>query len=546
MVEVGAHLPRLEVAHLTFPSHLDQPSTFQLLSSANRADMAFVKSIKSDSLGIMDHRVTMTDPSTDGLFSPFRPLSFTDFDRTDEKKPARQAENGLPPFLAPSPFTGFDRTDGKQPGSQTKVDASPKQAHRIFGLRNSFRGFDSSGQCPRLELDVDVDKYHTLDGLTEPLNPQNTPNSERDSTEESTESLRCYKMENLRRSSAPQMGEFNLDCFQDSPEESFYRFQDDENESLKSSKLRRLSVGHRQWYKPPVAALANHQPGVNTSNFEKAAKPGSLLRNVRFSPLAGSLSPPSRAIDRPLPSIERRQDYVASHRQSKQYRKWKLTRHANSQKWSPCSIAPKTTRCLAARIPKNRDRYPSSSSSLPSRETRQTAIFTRIGSSGDTQEVKARNVVDTSVGDDLTVADNTEKNVPAFLAVSFSLYTNRPEPSSSTEKPPKFVLKFRVTQPDLPQQPSPHFPTEFEDTTCHPAIDDLISHTCFIIPTPAVLIPLRVIFAVTHPLANTNAGAVLLYLARALLYLLGNIVLLVLLKCGVSCGCQWTPDTHSN
>ncbi|KAJ5445874.1 hypothetical protein N7491_001956 [Penicillium cf. griseofulvum] len=463
-----------------------------------------------------------------------------------KKKPGSQAEIGLSPFFAPSPFTGFDRTDRKQPGSQTQADASPKQARRILGLRDSFRGFDSSGQCPRLELDVDVDKYHTLDGLTEPLNPQNTPNSERDSTEESTESLRCYKMENLRTSSAPQMEGLNLDCFQDSPDESLFRFQDDESESLKPSKLRRLSVGHRQWIKSPVAVLMNHQSGINASNFEESAKPGSLLRNVRFSPLAGSPSPPSRAIDRPLPSIERRQDYVALHRQKKQYRKWKFTRHANSQKCSPCSIPSKTTHSRAARIPKNRDRYPSSSSSLPHHETRQTTFFTRVSSSGDAQEVEARNVVDTPVADDLTVAGNTEKNVPAFLAVSFSLYTNRPEPSSSTEKPPKFVFKFRMTQTDLPQQPSPHFPAEFEHTTCHPAIDDLIFHTCFVIPALVVLIPLRAIFVATHPLVNTHAGAVMLYIARTLLYLLMKIVIFVLFKCGVSCSCQWTPDTHSN
>ncbi|KAJ6124618.1 hypothetical protein N7471_011935 [Penicillium samsonianum] len=462
--------------------------------------MAFAKSLKSDPLGIVDTRLTMTDSPTDGFFSPLF-----------------------------APFTGLYGTDERQPGNQTEAEASPKQAHRILELRESFRGFDSSRKCPRLELDVAVDKYHTLDGLAEPLNPQNTPasNSERGSTEESTESLRCYKMENLRTKAS-------------------FVCQDDGSESPKPSKLRRLSVGRRQWIKPPVTALANHQPGINAGNFKKFGNPDSLLRCVRFSPPA-SLSPPSRAIRRPLPSIERRQDYVALHRQKKQYRKWKVTGRTNSRKSSPCNIPARRTQSLSAFIPKNHDLRGSSLSSLPYRETRQTPFLPRVVSGGDTREVRAGNVGDNPVADDSNIAGNTEQNLPAFLAVSFSLYGLRPAPSSSTKKAPKYAFRFRMTRTDLPQQPSPHFPTEFENTTCHPIIDDLIFHTCFIIPALVVLLPLNVIFVATYPLTNTRVGAVMLYLARALLYLLTNIIILVLSKCGVSCGCQWNPDTvHSD
>ncbi|KAJ5502884.1 hypothetical protein N7463_005758 [Penicillium fimorum] len=506
--------------------------------------MAFVKSLKSDPLGIVDTRLKMTDPPTDGIFSSFVPSPFTRFDRTNEKRPDSQAEDSFfSSFFAPSPFSGFDRTDEKQPGSPTKAEASPKQAHRDF---------DSSRQCPRLELDVDVDKYHTLDGLAEPLNPQNTPasNSERESMEEPTGSLRCYKMENLRTSSAPQMGEFNFDCFQDSPEASLV-CQDDGSESPKPSKVRRLSVGRRRWIKYPVAPLGNRHPGINASNFEKSSKSGSLLRSVRFSPPVASLSPFSRVTRCPLPSIERRQEYIGLHRQKKQYRKWKLTRHANSQKCSPCNIPPQTTQSLATRIPKNHDMRVSSLSSLPYRETRQMPFFTWVGSGGHAQEVRAgkvaQNVSDTPVADDSKIAGTTKQNVPAFIAVSFSLYKIQSAPSSSTEKLPKYSFKFRLTPTDLPQQPSPHFPTEFEHIACHPVIDDLLFHACFIVPAVVVLLPLRVIFAATHPLVNTRAGAAMLYLARDLLYLMVNIPIFVLFKFGVSCGCQWTPDTgHSN
>ncbi|KAJ5964874.1 uncharacterized protein N7479_004750 [Penicillium vulpinum] len=478
--------------------------------------MVFVKSLKSDPLGVVDTRLRMTDPPTDGCFSPF--------------------------FAS---FTGFDATDKRQPGSQTEAEINPKQTHRFLEPRESFRGFDSSRQCPRLELDVDVDKYHTLDGLAEPLNPQNTPAS-RGSREESPESLRCYKMENLRTSPDPQIGEFNFDCFQDSPEASFVS-QDDGSESPKPSKLRRLSVGREQWIKPPIAALANHQPGRN-GNSKKFGDSRSLLRSVRFSPPASFSSPP-RAIRRPLPSIERRQDYIALHRQKKQYRKWNITRYINSQQSPPYDIPTKITQSSAARMPKNYDRHLSSTSSLPYHETRQALFSTRAGSGGDARAVGAGNVADNvadaHVSNGSTIAGKTEQNAPAFLAVSFSLHRPRPAPGTSTAKASKYAFRFRIAQTDLPHQPSPHFPAEFEHTTCNPIIDDLLFHTCFIIPALVVLLPL--VFVATHPLTNSRAGAVMLYLARALLYLLMKTIIFVLSRCGVTCSCQWNPDTgHSD
>ncbi|KAJ9488136.1 hypothetical protein VN97_g5160 [Penicillium thymicola] len=514
-VEVGAHLPCLGVEHLTSPSHSNGHPP---LPSADRADMALAKSIKLDPLGVVDTRLTMTDSPTDRFFAPL----FT-------------------------PLTRLDGTDQRQPVNQTEAEASPKQAHRVPELRETFHSFGSSRKCPRLELDVAVDKYHTLDGLAEPLNPQNTPasNSERESAEEYTESLGCHKMENVPTSPTFRMEEFNFDCFQDSPEASFV-CEDDGSEFPKPSKLRHLSVGRQQWIKPPIAVLSSHQPGVNASTFNKSGDPDSPLRCVRFSPPA-SLSPPSPAIRRPQPSIERRQDYVALHRQKKQYQKWNVTGRVNPRKNSPSKMATKRTQSLATRIPKNHDLLDSSLSSLPYRETRPPSFLARVGLSNGAREVRAGKVGDTPVADNSSIPSNTEQKLPAFLAVSFSLYKTRPASSSSTEKAPKYAFSFRVTRTDLPQQPSPHFPLEFGHMTCHPSIDDLLFHVCFIIPAMVVLLPLSVIFSTTHPFANTWAGAVMLYLTRALLYLLMRIVVFVLSKCGVSCCCQWNPHTgHSD
>ncbi|KAJ5170880.1 uncharacterized protein N7500_003663 [Penicillium coprophilum] len=524
MAKVGAHLPSLEFEQVTRSFHPQQPSIIQSSPSANRADMGLVKSLKSDPLGVLDTRLEMTDPPTDGFFSPFVPSPFTGFDRTNEKRPGSQAENSFfSSFFAPSPFIAFDQTERIQPDGQMKVKASAKQAHR---------GFDSSHQCPRSELDVGVDKYHTLDGLTEPLNPQNTPasNSERESME---------------------MEDFDFDCFQVSPDASLV-LQDDGSESPKSSKLRHLYVGRRQWIKSPAAALANHHPGVNASNFEECDMSGSPQRNVRFSHPADSLSSSSLATHRPLPSIERREDYIALHRQKKQYRKWKLTRHVDSQKCSPYNIDTKPRQSLAARIPKNHDMRVSSLSSLPyCGGTRRTSFFSHVGSGDGAREVRAgkeaSNVGDTPVADASKIAGKTKQHAPAFVAVSISLYRTRSALSSSTKKSRRYSFKYQITPTDLPQQPSPHLPIEVERTACHPVIDDLLLHTCFICPAPAVMLLFRVVCAATYPLTNTRAGAVMLYLARLSLYLLMKIVFFVLSKCGMPCRCQWTSDTgYSN
>ncbi|KAJ5787959.1 hypothetical protein N7457_002949 [Penicillium paradoxum] len=416
--------------------------------------MLSTKSLKSDPLGIVDTRLMMAESPEDRLFSPFF-----------------------------SPFTAFDGTVDKQPGRQIEADASSKRAHRILELRESFRGFDSNRKCPRLELDVAVDKYHTLDGLAEPLNPQNTPasNSERESTEGSTMSLGCYKIENMRTSPSSQPEEFNFDCFQDSPDASFV-CQDDGTESLKPPTLRRLSLGDRHWIKSPT---------------EKAT-----------------------------PEMEGRSS-------------------CKSSKRSPCN-GSKMAQHLAAHIPKDHNVCVSSLSSLPYRASHQNSFAPRVRSGGDALEMRGGHAMGATVTDDSTTAEHPKYKIPDFLAVSFSLYRIQSAPGSSPEKVPKYAFKFRITQTYLPRHPSPHFPTTLEHIACRPVIDNLMFHACFIIPALVVMIPATVIFITTALLTETRVGAVMVQLGRALLCLMTNVLILILAKCGVSCSCQWNPDTcHS-
>ncbi|KAJ5473776.1 hypothetical protein N7475_003342 [Penicillium sp. IBT 31633x] len=475
--------------------------------------MAFAKSLKTDPLGTFDTRLMMDSP-VDTFFSPL-------FER----------------------FDGFDGTadkPDKQSGSQTEADASPQRAHRILELRKSFHGFEPNRKCPRLELDVAVDKYHSLDGLTDPLNPNNTPasNSERGSTEETTQSLRCYKTENIRMSPASQTDDFNFDCFQDSPEANYVR-QDNGSESPAFPKLRRFPIGSRRWINPPVSALADHHAASNASPSKTSSNPNSVPRCVRFSP--ASLSPTSRAARRPLPSIERRQDHIALYRHKKQHQKWKVIRRARG---SPCNSPKKMTQSLAGHIPKDPNVRVSSLSDLSYRETHQKSLPARVGLGSDIQALGTGNMAHTPVADDLNLTHSGNHKIPDFFAVSFSLYRIRRAPDSFPEKAAKYAFKFRISQTYLPKHPSPHFPTTLEHIACCPVIDGLLFHTCFILPALVVLAPSTLILFATWMLTETQAGALMVRFGRGLLYVIMKIVILGLAKCGCSCSCQWNLNTR--
>lgn len=124
-------------------------------------------------------------------------------------------------------------------------------------------------QYPRLELDPTMDKYHTLDGFAEPKNPQNTPasNSGCDSPHDAP---RRDNGEGLRTSSAPAIPALTINWFEDPPDEDSIYLPGDAEDSTKNQ----------------------------TRRFSADDKPRS-----------------PRPVNRPLPSVERKQDYIATYRQ---------------------------------------------------------------------------------------------------------------------------------------------------------------------------------------------------------------------------------------
>jgi hypothetical protein len=529
------------------------------------AVMAFVKSLKSDPLGIVDTRITMDGMKDSDMDTPF-----------------------LPGF---APFTGPDESDETQPGSQTEAEASTTRVHRFLDFRESFLGLSSSQKGPRLELDVAADKHHTLDGLAEPLNPQNTPasNSEGESFKEFSELLRGHKTNNARTGTAPQSEEFNFDCFQDLPGASFVP-QNDETEWPRSPNLRRLSTGHRQSFDLPATAQASHPPATNPSMLKESDDPDSVLRSVGFPPPVATPSPPSGAMSRLLLPIEERQDDAASKRGRKQF--LKLLAHGpqrprcacngfghipdhdgnckpsptsqDRKKQSPKFLAfqsePYQHACDTIKkfhIPQGRGerftpfysmrRNPygfrfSASSSSPDREADHPRDPAGNGAGRDAPEVGAGNVADTLVANDSDLAENAKRKSLDFVAITVALYRVRRAPDSPLGSGSTCDLRLRIFQTYFPQRSSRNLPVALGYIPRRAFFDNLLFHACFIIPGLFVLMPTSFIIFAASFLADTRAGAVLRYLGMALLRLLKKIVNRVLAKCGVSFGFQCTSD----
>jgi hypothetical protein len=530
-VDVAAHLPNSENEH-DLPLLQPQPSIF-----ANSADMKTARSLKSDPFGVMDTRLMMNDSSADDFLS----LHFPAFARSDG--------------LARNPV---------------EAETSPKRGYRILGPRESFSGFEFGRKCPRLELDATVDKYHLLDGLNEPLDPQNTPasNSERQGTPEPHQ----LDTANMQTSPAPQIEKFNFDCFSDSPESGLFG-------KHRLPKLRRLSGNPRplynapatglgdqrpasdfggfaslnipkpghlsdnqegQWFKHPVTGLGNPRPDLNVSAFKKPSDPGSGVRCVRFSLVATSPSPP-RAMRRPMPPLERKLDDHALYRQ-KRCEKWRITRPTSL----PRSPSPKRMgHSSIPLVPDGTDvRFPSLSS-LASCEVKQKLSLAQPDDAHDPVEVATGNAVETAVSHASNASQCTAQDKP-FVNVSFSLYRLRQAPRSSAGNIPKYAFEFRKIETDvksLPDHPFRQFPPEFEHTIGPIVVDDLLFHTCFIVTPLAVELPLAVFSAATQHLTDTQGGTAIVFLARALLLLMKHIAALVLSMCGVTFSCRWCPPT---
>jgi hypothetical protein len=458
---------------------------------------------------------------------------------------------------------------------QMEAETTPRRDYRILQLRESFRDFDPGHKGPRLEIDAAVDKYHLLDGLNEPWDPQNTPasNSERQGTPEPSK----HHTENLTTSPVAQTEKPNFDCFQDSPE----------NRSLgkpRPSKLRRLSGNEKRpfndsaielgdqppasnvdslgkphqctpsyldsnyggWFKAPTKGLWYSRPTLNTSTFETSSNTGSGVRCVRFSTPSIPPSPsPPRAMCRPMPSTERNLDDIALYRRKK-YGKWRITR---PKRHIPNSSPRKGFYPSVPRIPAGTDVRLSSLSSLPSREMKQTPFLALSDQHKDAVEIAAENIAEIPITHDSNNSQSIEQG-NHFVKVSFSLYRLQEALRSSPRRTQKYALEFRTIETEIKSLPGkifPQFPPESKQTTGPAVVDDLLFHACFIFNSRAVQLPLAAFSTATGLLTENQVGAVIIYLARALLSLMAHLVDILFSMCGVSFSCRWYPSTgHSD
>lgn len=422
-------------------------------------------------LGSIDTRVTMTDSPVDDRFSP----SF-----------ASEIGFDSPPY-------DNQTSDG--------VDACAEAMNQAQQLIPADPHKKSQKQHSRLELDVDMDKYHTLDGFAEPLNPQNTP-ATNSGHESPAEASRRRNAESLRSSSAPQSQPLNFDWFDDKLEQSLFLPGDGDGRS--KTQRRRFSADDEPL--STTSTTSSQSPdqaadGELTKTIDDIMSP---LRCVRFTPPAEPSQPRSpRPVHRPLPSIERKQDYIASHRQQKQYEKWRGPSRALAQRVSPYRSPPKLPKPLLE---------PNVHFSGVPNLCHQSESSTE--SAQDTQGTSDNRVSETTdmlpQGEDGLHEGSTSSKTDNLVAVTVSVY-RRLRSSGSDPRETRFhiQLDLRAIHPSVFLQQT----GESQEAVVRTAAEDLLFHTCVIMPAWIWHIPI-IILLTARQISHSRIGIITINMLR--------------------------------
>ena len=483
--------------------------------------MTSARLIKSDPLGVVDTRLTDSH-----LFSP----SFTSAADTRVTSESRDLfASSFVPLTANTPVTTGSHLNPFSPSfatftafgldepadTMTTKRPSLKQERGLRELQEASLGLRARQSFPRLVLDAATDKY-VLDNV-EPSNSQQTPtpNSENDSNEEQ---VVPHATENLRLNDMPNTEEFNYDCFQDSPEADspkgrFVFRGGDRSQSPTPTKVR-LSSDQKQLLKPPIAALANHHPDPNVNSLKKSGNPGSVTRSVRFSPACSPI-PPSPA-QRPLPSVERKQDHLASSRQ-KQHGRWKVIRRATPHRVSP-QHSPMNMASVQASWTRDQP-----GKRLPSLSSQPNAAHNDYSG----------NTAGTLIADEPKGTGKTKKKVPRSMAFLFAIYRPREQPAGSPRKDLKYVVATIVSQATLPEDKMPRFAPELEQLAFQPPLDEVLCQFCIILPAILFTVPVGVFFCTLQLLENTRIGAAIIYFFRVLFSTFVSVVIRAMAKRGL-------------
>ncbi|KAJ5086107.1 hypothetical protein N7532_010878 [Penicillium argentinense] len=430
-------------------------------------------------------------------------------------------------FHSPS-FASVVPFDGPHYGGDGEMEEMDLGVHgRLLEVRSTlddsetFPFRESAKQYPPLELDVEMDKYHSLDDFTEPLNPQNTPVSRsapasRNGCESLQDACRHKNRDNLRTSSAPQIQTMYLDWRP--PGSSLHLLDGDD--ALVTRPQTSISPIPRP-KKMDEASTSHPRKEIDTVILS--------ARCVRFTPPPDSPPRhPPRPKHLPVPSVERKQDYIASFRQKKQFEKWRSATHVKAQRTSPYRSPKKATQIPYNPMNLQPEIRFSSLSQSP---------FHRHDEAGSSNTPRPKSLAESHTREAgiLTVDPGLTPSVAPrhqlFDLVAVSLSLHRVHNSIQFSGAGLRAMNLQLTYTIRPmstwlQEENPR------SAVCNTAVNDLILHTFFVVPSFLLRVPLSMLHAINQ-FAHTRPGLALLFILHLFWSLAVELIIPLLSKLGM-------------
>lgn len=405
-------------------------------------------------------------------------------------------------------FASMVFMDGMQPSNQgTEETDFLMDSHLSLSVQPPGKRY------PRLELDVAMDKYHILDGFAEPLNPQNTPASHTYSGSGSPQdTCRRIKTDSLRTSSAPQA------LFIDwCPPGSSLNLID--NDDLLNCQPRRFSADDEPRSTTPITRIKKSGKAAESHPKRSLADIISSARCVRFSPPPTPPGHSPRPIQRPLPSIERKNDYIASFRQQKQFEKWRVAARAKSQRASPYRSPKKFSRPVSVQL-NAQPEICFSPSKMP--------LHQDTDSFGNSQ---SQEHTETYIPPDETITPTThQRQLFKLVAVSLSLHHIRNATKSSESGLRAMNLQlsysFRPIGTRLQDE-------EARNVVSCATMNDLLLYIFFIVPEFVLRGPLAILHSLNR-VAHTRTGLAALFILRLFWSIFLELLAPILSKLGMN------------
>lgn len=457
---------------------------------------------------MIDERVKMTDTPPNGLLSP----SFASVLAFDEL-----------PHYSTADLDDF-RT----------LDFSPRKQPATDETGETADGLDNKRRHPRLELDGALDKYHTLDGFAELLNPHNTPNSHSGCNSPGEPSVHGND-ENLRAKSAPisrMLG--GLDWSDGQPQADLLFFPGDEDDGSKTRKRHLSATDPPSSVSTPDATKDVQAAADDSIVKETPIDRISLLKCVRFTPPRKSNRRQyARSGQRPIPSVERKQDYIASHRQHKQHEKWRNPNRARSQRDSPYRSSDKTSQPLTTQFDRQPNICFSPRARSPSRRDERSRSPSLESRCQERSGQEGSGVAKASTDNTMSFSRSAILRQKYDLAmVTLSLYHYRPAETwrfnSLRLLIGSMVFPVNSTAPDVPKK----------QAVTRMMIENLLLHVSFVVPA-FILRVFPVTITAAERLTQTRASLAALRIVKTLWFLLARVIRFIVFILGLDPGYHW-------